>query len=264
LADDKNYASKLEITTMTIIEKCFQTIRNDGFRVFAAYCSDEIQLLMRGFFRNSYSQHGEDILLDRFLSFASSGVYVDIGAADPIRFSNSYRFYKKGWRGVLIEPNPNRIDRLRAIRSRDTTLNLGVSTSNAELPFFIFDPPNVSTFSDRSRNINVSNGYKYVKTEMIATKSLSDIFDLDLFSELGKIDFLSVDTEGFDMDVLSSNNWTKYRPKFVLVESIEGDSRDVGRFEISRFMASAGYDEVFYNGLNIIFKERSPKETEVL
>ncbi len=203
---------------------------------------------------SSFSQHGEDVTLDKLLSFSRSGFYVDVGAADPIRFSNSYRFYKKGWSGILVEPNPGRIDRLKTIRPRDTVLNIGVSTTNGGLPFFFFDPPNVSTFSDRGKEVNVSNGYRYVKTEIIQTISLREILDQNYRDELGRIDFLSVDTEGFDMDVLRSNDWSKYRPRYVLVESIVGDSRDVGRAEISGFMRAKGYDEIFYNGLNIIFE----------
>src|SRR5438552_17947489 len=73
--------------------------------------------------RNSYSQGGEDLVMDNFFNGKRKGFYVDVGANDPTRFNNTKRFYKKGWRGINIEPDPKLFEKIKSDRSRDTNLN---------------------------------------------------------------------------------------------------------------------------------------------
>ena len=69
-----------------------------------------------------YSQNGEDLILNRFLENKKNGFYIDIGAHHPIRFSNTYLFYKKGWRGINIDAMPGSMDLFNKIRSRDINI----------------------------------------------------------------------------------------------------------------------------------------------
>lgn len=208
-----------------------------------------------GLIFSSYSQHAEDKILDTLTGSKKNGFYVDVGTADPIRFSNTYRFYKKGWKGILIEPNPNRIDKLKIVRPKDIVLNVGASSNNGIMDFYVFNPPNVSTFSEKGKNINLQNWYILDKTVHVSVKPLSQIFEENESFHQNNIDFISVDTEGYDMVVLWSNNWDKYRPHFVIVECVIWDIRDVDRSEFVKYMESKNYKEIFYNNLNIIFKD---------
>lgn len=238
-----------------MFQKIVYTIKKFGFATFIKFSFQEIVLFLKGFLISSYSQHGEDIILDKFLNNKKNGYYIDIGTADPIRFSNTYRFYKKGWSGFLIEPNPFRIDKIKKVRPRDNVINTGVTELQGVMDFFVFNPPNVSTFSSRAKEINIENGYTYEQTLSVPTVPLSEIIHnaQNMYKEA--IDFISIDTEGYDMAVLASNDWTTYRPRFVIVECVKSDTRDVGYAEFVSFMKKNNYSEVFYNNLNIIFRD---------
>jgi FkbM family methyltransferase len=193
--------------------------------------------------------------LDKLFNCKKTGFYVEVGAADPIRFSNTYRFYKKGWRGVLVEPNTTRIEKLKTCRPQDKIFNLGISDTVGNLNFYIFNPANVSTFSDKGRDINISNNYALESTVKVTVISLGELFNETKSMHNNSIDFITVDTEGNDMPVLKSNKWDVYRPKYVMVECIKGDTRDAGKEAFVKYMNSVGYEDVFYNDLNLIFKD---------
>ena len=74
----------------------------------------------------SYSQCGEDIILDYLLKHKEHGTYVDIGANDPRVFSNTYFFYKKGWSGVVVEPNEEKLRLFKFFRRRDTRVQVAI------------------------------------------------------------------------------------------------------------------------------------------
>jgi hypothetical protein len=78
-----------------MLTKIYQTLRRHGIKTLIEYSWEEIKLLYKGAILSSYSQHEEDIEIEKLLNSKPKGFYVDIGTADPIRFSNTYRFYKK-------------------------------------------------------------------------------------------------------------------------------------------------------------------------
>jgi len=82
--------------------------------------------------RFSWSQHGEDVTLTSISGFPSIGRYLDVGANDPIRFSNTNLLYKLGWSGVNVEPNPRLFQRLQKYRVNDINLNLLVGNSSVK------------------------------------------------------------------------------------------------------------------------------------
>mgnify|MGYP001561699728 FL=1 len=85
------------------------------------------QLLYDKFIKNSYRQNGEDVIIDKILNKRGLGTYIDIGAYDPYRFNNTYRFYKKGWKGVNIEPDEYNYSLLLKKRPNDVNLNIGIA-----------------------------------------------------------------------------------------------------------------------------------------
>ena len=95
------------------------------------------QLLYR---KISYSQDGEDMMLQTYYETKKhyKGFYVDVGAHHPYRFSNTNYFYKKGWRGINIEPTPTLYPAFLRHRRRDINLNVGVSDHSTSIPFYIF------------------------------------------------------------------------------------------------------------------------------
>ncbi len=191
----------------------------------------------------SYSQDGEDMILKALFEQKKGykGFFVDVGAHHPVRFSNTKFFYDRGWRGINIEPTPNAIKAFRLFRKRDTNLNIGIGPEKGQLTFYCFNEPALNSFSKEvSEKIHNSGGkYKIIKELPIEVLPLSEVFDTYL--PQGKvIDFISIDVEGLDYQVLLSNNWDKYQPEVILVEeNVNVD--EINKSPIYQFLKSKGY-----------------------
>ncbi|MNJ97614.1 hypothetical protein D3C87_153660 [compost metagenome] len=207
--------------------------------------------------RLSYSRGGEDILIEEILGFKNKGFYVDVGAFDPVRFSNTYKFYLQGWSGINIDASNHAIKKLNKIRSKDINLHCAVGELNKSVEFF--------ELSDPSMNTTVSSFKETAELEGILTKSITTIQQYRLDTIFAKhlqgktIDFMSVDVEGADLAVLKSNDWNLYRPKIILVET-NSSINDIKDDEIVSFMHKLGYKAQAYTlvGLlagNIIFMD---------
>jgi len=211
-----------------------------------------------GFAVKSYAQEGEDIILKRIFSGQQMGFYIDVGAHHPMRFSNTYSFYKSGWRGINIEPNPESFNLFTKYRPRDINLNYGVAKNKGNLEYYMCDEPALNTFDTEvlnSRKLNTQ--YKHIKTIQIEVMPLSNVLK-ERIHEGTRIDFLSIDVEGFDLEVLISNDWQKYRPNWVLVEQLNLNDIECLDFEIHHYMKSVGYilfaktfNTLFYKDSNI-------------
>lgn len=202
----------------------------------------------------SYSQEGEDLILNRIFDGKENGFYIDVGAHHPVRFSNTYFFYKKNWCGINIEPNPNVVSIFKAARLRDINLQVGVSDSTQTLKYYYFDEPALNTFDadiveDRLRNTQ----YKVIKVENIPMLRLDEI--LAAYVPIGqKIDFLSIDVEGFDFMVLKSNNWSKFRPTCVLVEVLNSTLEKIMGSDIHIYMKNNSYSLLSRTYNTLIYK----------
>jgi FkbM family methyltransferase len=173
------------------------------------------------FFRRSYSQEGEDMIYRSFFENRKhyKGFYIDVGAHHPFRYSNTLYFYQKGWRGINIEPTPAAKKLFDIFRKRDINLNLGISLDQGMLPFYCFNEPALNSFSKEVVE-HKSATTKYYINKVIPVKTLTLAEVLDTYLPPGQvIDFMTIDAEGFDLDVLKSNNWDKYVPLFIIVEA---------------------------------------------
>lgn len=189
----------------------------------------------------SYSQEGEDMILRRIFNGKAIGFYVDVGAHHPTRFSNTYFFYKCGWCGINIEPNPEVSALFRSVRKRDVHVQLGVSDSAGEITYHQFNEPALNTFDSESVKSSLARKQYHLKsTCRVPVERLDRIFDSYLPPGTS-IDFLSIDVEGLDLMVLKSNDWRRYRPKCVLVEVLKSSLEDVVKNEIYDFMKQQQY-----------------------
>jgi len=170
--------------------------------------------------KKSYSQEGEDMLLDRYFERRPSGFYVDVGAHHPKRFSNTYRLYLRGWRGINIDANPGSMALFRKIRPRDVNIEAAVSSVRQELTYYVFNEPALNTL-DPDLALSRAGGVYSIQDEVkIVTAPLWQLLEQHVPPNT-KIDLLTVDVEGLDYDVLQSNDWDRYTPEFILVESLE-------------------------------------------
>ena len=203
-------------------------------------------------FSLTYAQEGEDMVLKRIFNNQLNGFYVDVGAHHPMRFSNTYNFYKIGWHGINIEPNPDSYSLFKKHRSKDVNINCGVAKKNGSLEYYMFNESALNTFDGEVFNSRIQNtNFKHINTVSIEVVTLTDLLDMHL-PRNQKIDYLTIDVEGLDLDVIKSNDWQKYRPSWVLVEQLNlSDIEDLD-FETHHYMKSVGY-VLFAKTYNTLF-----------
>ena len=191
-----------------------------------------------------YSQEGEDILLNRYFHWKKNGFFIDVGAHHPQRFSNTYFFYKLGWRGINIDAMPGSMKPFQELRPEDINIEQPVSDEEAELTYHIFSDPALNGFSaELSAGRNTKEFFLKEKIQL-RTRRLDDILSEHVPSGT-KIDFISVDVEGLDLQVLKSNDWNLYRPEFVLVECLKtGTLSELEGNETAIYLKSLGYEPV--------------------
>ena len=199
-----------------------------------------------------YSQEGEDMILARVFGEKRDGFYVDIGAHHPTRFSNTKYFYDLGWRGINIDAKPGSMKLFNEERLRDINLEFAVSDREENLKFYLFNEPALNTFSsDFAVNYSQIEPYKIIKVIDINTLRLDRILEKYLPLEQ-RIDFISIDVEGFDYRVIKSNNWEKYSPTIVLIEFQTDDLRSFLSDKLYLEMSNLGYT-FFAKTVNTIF-----------
>ena len=214
-----------------------------------------------GFSLKSYSQEGEDMILRRLFEKQKTGFYVDVGAHHPKRFSNTFFFYKKGWSGINIDAMPNSMRLFDKIRPRDINLEVPISDKKQKLKYYMFNEPALNGFSkDLAEKRDGKDNYKIISERDMETSTLEKILEKNLPSGQ-KIDFMSIDVEGLDFQVLKSNNWKRFRPKFVLVEVLDSSIKEIANSKEYKYLAEFGY-EIFAKTVNtVIFQREDIKET---
>jgi FkbM family methyltransferase len=206
--------------------------------------------------QKSFSQFGEDLLIYDLLKEMSvqGASYLDIGANDPEFFSNSFLFYQEGYNGVLVEPNPALADRLRAFRRKDTVLNagIGIDAEVTEADFHIFAEENsgLGTFSAEQAKLMEERGLHGLKRPVVRVKRIP-LFNINAviaehFTECP--DLISIDVEGWDLQVLETFDFEKYSPAVFCVETLAYD-RNGGTLRITEI-----YDLMHRNGY-FLYKE---------
>ena len=188
----------------------------------------------------SFSQEGEDIILRRLFEEKNTGFYVDIGAHHPQRFSNTYLFYLKGWNGINIDPIPGKMELFNQLRSRDINLEFGISQFGNSLTYYIFNEQALNTFSKEIADQRKAP-YKVIQEKQIETYTLAKVLEQYLPPNQ-EIDFLSIDVEGLDEEVVKSNDWKKYRPHIILAEALKTTSLEEAiNSPVALFLQQEGY-----------------------
>jgi len=209
------------------------------------------------YYEKSWSQEGEDLILSRYFeNKKTTGFYVDVGAHHPLRFSNTYKFYKRGWHGINIDAMPGSMDLFNRLRHRDINLERAVSDSKQILTYYAFNEPALNGFSkDLSIFRDGLKDYKIIYKKDIETLTLEEILDQYMPKDK-KIDFLSIDVEGLDFAVLKSNNWNKYAPELILIEICGSTLDELLNNEVTLCLRQFGYT-IYAKCVNtIIFKNR--------
>lgn len=207
------------------------------------------------FLNKSYSQCGEDRII-RYI-FLLKGIkkpsYMDIGAHDPEYLSNTALFYKLGSKGINIEPNPVLYKKFLKARPTDLNINIGISERDIRLDFYIMDDSSLSTFSKIEYEKLLESGKKLNKVVNVNLSSFKSVFNK--VKDFILPDFLSIDTEGMDLEIIKSIDYNSFQPKVICIESRKYSNVGKGEKiqEIFDFLESKGYHEYANTNLNSIF-----------
>lgn len=227
------------------IKELLFKVDDDNFHAENTDGKTTIEILKSGltYPQTCYAQDGEDLVLSRLLEDKESGFYVDIGAHHPTRFSKTYLFYLKGWTGINIDAQPESMAVFKKHRPRDINIECGVGLSNGQENYYQFNEPALNTFDKSEANIKNIGKYKIINIVEVKIRRLDEILD-NYISENQNIDFMSVDVEGKDLEVLKSNNWLKYRPKYILAETLRENILKINECPLVIFLGNVGYDPI--------------------
>ncbi len=202
--------------------------------------------------RLSYSQSGEDMILDTIFFNTKKGTYLDIGANNPFVQSNTHYFYKKGWRGINIDALPNSMKRFNKVRPHDSNIEAAISNDEKELIYYMFSSSFYNTFYNKDIE-KIKTVTKLVGEKKIKTIKLSNILDS---LKVKDIDFMSVDVEGLDLEVMKSNNWNIYRPKIVITEWFSKGLDELHSDGVFQFLNKVGYKFLCNSVSNAFYIEK--------
>ncbi len=196
----------------------------------------------------SYAQRFEDLYVMRCFGAQTSGFYIDIGSGHPVYDNMSLAFYLKGWSGITVEPNPWLARLTRAVRPRDRHVGAVVGAASGETTFHV-----VREFHGLSTTVaehaalaqtQFGRAADVITVPMLTLKELCESYAPPAF------EFLKVDVEGAEPDVLLHGDWQKYRPKVVIVEALAPFTLEPAFEQWEPFLARHGYRYVLFDSLN--------------
>jgi FkbM family methyltransferase len=197
----------------------------------------------RRYMRSCFSQEGEDMILERIFRQRREGFYIDVGAHHAFSISNTFKFYKKGWRGINIDATPGSMRSFRKYRPADINLEVAVSNSSTPIIMHIFENPAYNTADATRAKVIQQDGVRLIEEVVIESLTLKQILD-EYVPKFTQIDYMSVDVEGFDLEVLMSNDWETYKPRVILVECLDTSLERIKESKVYSYLAFRGYELV--------------------
>ena len=187
----------------------------------------------------SYAQWGEDRLVWEFFQRRPRGFFIEVGANDPVVISQTYLLEQNGWEGILVEPQPGCCQRLREVRKRSKVIQAacGAPEQKGKASFRVAANDAFSTLAGQ-REAEEATFTETVEVDLVTLD--------DVLANCGspKVDFLSIDVEGGEVDVLRGFNLAKYHPGLILVED------DVYHLRLHSYLRAQGYKLVRRTGSN--------------
>jgi len=192
----------------------------------------------------SYAQFGEDRVIDGFFGARDHGLYVDVGCNRPITYSNTWKLYLRGWRGIVIDANPALIAEYARLRPADTALAQVVSTATTPVEFYI---PRASHLT---AGIGVQAEGQWPRTaensEIVRYQPVRLAELLRRHGMKRRFDLLSIDTEGNELEVLESLELGEFTPRLIAVEIHTFEVAAPGQSPVYTLLVGHGYRVVGY------------------
>lgn len=196
----------------------------------------------------SYAQRLEDLYLARCFPDQRDGFYIDIGAGHPVYDNASFAFYLQGWRGLTVEPNPDLARLARAVRPRDRCEQVLVGAAPGHATFYrVHDFHGFSTAIERHAQAALKAFGKPSEPLELPMRTLAQLCEAGVPA---RFEFLKVDVEGSEADVLLGGDFKRFRPKLVVVEALAPYTLAPAWEAWEPFLAAHGYSYVWFDSLN--------------
>jgi FkbM family methyltransferase len=192
----------------------------------------------------SYAQNMEDYHLSLAFAGQERGTYIDVGAGHPVAGSVSFWFYRQGWAGVVVEPQGDLARLHRALRPRDSLLQSLIGRGEGERDFYVFDRLHGLSTTVRDYAAAAPEEFRTRRVPSISLATLCESRDL------GAVDFLKIDAEGAEGEIIAGADWNRFRPGIVLVEAIAPGSGEATWENWERVLLSHGYRFALFDTLN--------------
>lgn len=201
-----------------------------------------------------YSQGGEDAIVSKIFNFmipVKQGFYFDIGAYHPYKHSNTYLLHKAGWKGINVDPRPGSKALFNSIRKNDINIEAGIGSAEGKLTYYIMkEHPTMNTFS--RENLERMNMLGEVKETIdVPVFTISSI--LREYPEVKSIDYMNIDAEGFEMEILEGLDFNTISPGVISIEQNNVCSfQDVLNSPVNKFLSVKGFTPI---AKNVILKD---------
>jgi FkbM family methyltransferase len=191
--------------------------------------------------QQGFAQEGEDLILARLMR-QNNGFFIDVGAHHPTRFSNTYKLYRKGWRGINIDPLPGSMQLFSEIRAEDINLELAITSGdiNTTVRYYMFDEPAYNSLDERNIADAEAGGASLIEEVEVASSSLSSILD-DYGDSFSHIELLTIDVEHHELNVLHSFPFDEFQPNVIVIEIKGLDLANPGESQIYDYVIKQGY-----------------------
>ena len=199
----------------------------------------------------SHSQFGEDRVIANYFSNSEPGLYVDVGCNEPVNFSNTWQLYLRGWRGVVIDANPSLTQKFETFRPSDISVTAAVSNQEKEIEFYFSKNSHLISGigeNDDQRWSRTNENCDIVKLKTIRLGSILEKHNIPK-----DFDFLNIDTEGNERDVLESLGLNAFRPKLICVEIHDLILEELDSSAVFMFLKEHNYSLMAYIGPSAFF-----------
>ncbi|HZA76795.1 MAG TPA: FkbM family methyltransferase [Acidimicrobiales bacterium] len=195
-----------------------------------------------------YAQNGEDVVLWRALGHVEGGVYVDVGACDPVDDSVTKLFYDRGWRGLDVEPVAEHAQALRADRPRDVVAAVAVTgDDHGSVTLHEVTGTGLSTLSASIADEAAARGFA-TRDVTVPTRTLRSLVDEHLGDQ--DVHFCKIDVEGAEAEVIASVDLEAWRPWVLVVESTHPNTAEPTHMKWQDRVLAAGYRPCLFDGLS--------------
>jgi FkbM family methyltransferase len=204
----------------------------------------------------SYAQNREDVWLARVFKDQKRGFYVDIGAAHPVWDSVTKYFYDQGWTGVNVEPWAASFNEILFFRPRDINLQVAVSNFEGTAAFHGL-PENPALSSLSSAQVAKHGSAGAPQSVDVPVTTLNRLFEIHVGDR--QVDFLKIDVEGYEKEVIEGGDFKKFRPKVIIVEATLPNTQTPSHEAWEPLLLRSRYVFAFFDGLNRYYLREEDK-----